>query len=43
MDGLEQQNYLRDNELFFLDHLSRNEAQLEYFHCLQEGLCSLFL
>ena len=34
--------YLNDNELYFLENLSLNEALIEYFHCMQEGLCCLF-
>lgn len=35
--------YLSDNELHFLQKLANNEALLEYFHYLQEGLVSLFI
>ena len=39
---IQPDEYLNDNELNFLQHLAKNEALLEYFHQLQEGLCSLF-
>lgn len=34
---------MNDNELLFLQHLQTNEALLEYYHHVQEGLCSLFI
>ena len=37
------EDYLNDNELYFLQNLSENEALLEYYHHIQEGLCSLFI
>lgn len=33
--------FLTSVELYFLQHLNRNEGLLEYFHYLQEGLVSL--
>lgn len=35
--------FLTDEELYFLQHLSNNEALLEYYHYIQEGLCSIFI
>ena len=35
--------FLDDYELHFLQHLSRNQALLEYHNRVQEGLCSLFI
>jgi hypothetical protein len=40
---LNSASYLSDNELHFLQKLSNNEALLEYFHYLQEGLVGLFI
>ena len=40
---LSSDSYLSDNELYYLQKLSNNEALLEYFHYLQEGLVSLFI
>lgn len=39
----EEDEFLNDNELFFMQNLNRNEALLEYYHYIQEGLCSLFI
>jgi hypothetical protein len=36
-------DFLSEAELFFLQNLSKNEALLEYYHQLQEGLVSLFI
>lgn len=40
---LTSEEFLSDNELYFLQHLSNNEALLEYYHYIQEGLCSIFI
>ena len=40
---LSSDEFLSDNELYFLQHLSSNEALLEYYHYVQEGLCSIFI
>ena len=40
---LSSQEFLSDNELYFLQHLSTNEALLEYYHSIQEGLVSIFI
>jgi len=43
VQSLNCDSYLSDNELHFLQKLPNNEALLEYFHYLQEGLVSLFI
>ena len=40
---LNKEHFLSDVELYYLQHLSNNEALLEYYHQVQEGLCSLFI
>ncbi len=42
-NGYEHDNYMNDNELHYMQHLNKNEGLLEYYHMLQEGLCSVFI
>ena len=42
-NALSRQHFLSDVELYYLQHLSTNEALLEYYHQVQEGLCSIFI
>ena len=40
---LSPENFMTNNQLYFLSNLHRNEGLMEYYHHLQEGLCSLFI
>ena len=41
--ALNKDHFLSDIELYYLQNLSNNEALLEYYHQVQEGLCSIFI
>jgi len=42
-NGDKHDSYMTDNELYYMQHLNKNEGLLEYYHLLQEGLCSVFI